>query len=486
MDANQLKLSAAAAAVAAVFAAPAGAVVINGAGASAINNTLKNVIVNDYCATPAAITIYDDGTAASAGKNASTGSNVYRVVCTPSAGTKFTAGLDISYDTTGGSWKGLASTNANLVNNTTASPYPFLTIDDSSTASCTGSFVGSAANITVWYGCPHLTLSTQPQFGFTDVDRSLFLNSSANQPLVNGSWLTGATPTLLFGNTFSAGTELAGFGNGYASFGVVFGIAASKSLYNAMQADQVTAGTLPSTCTGVAWTAGGNACTPNITKSQYRSIVANTSGASPNGLNFNASGLFTVAPTDTSLELARRDQGSGTQAGSNEYFLNVGCSAAGDLAPALPSDIVAGLEQIAISYNAATPNVLAEINAPTSVVGTVTVTSGFVIGVVSGENDSSSKLTGGAGFLRLDGVYPSNTNAGAGTYDYVTTENFHCTPGLTGDALTLCKDLASKNGTAGVPAADTLAGYTGTGIVQFSAVNYNNNNNVCGGWRKYK
>ncbi len=488
MNPNQLKLSAIAAAVAAAFAAPAGAVVINGAGASAINNTLKNVIVNDYCASPALITIYDDGTSAAAGSNASGGSGVYRVVCTPSAGTKFTAGLDVSYDTTGGSWKGLAATNANLVNNTTANPFPFLTIDNSNTASCTGSFTGSASNITVWYGCPHLTVTTQPQFGFTDVSRDLFINEPANQPLVNGSWNTGQTPTALFGSTFSAGAEFTGFGAGYPGFGVVFGIAASKNLYNALQTDQIGAGPfpLPSTCSGVAWTAGGNACTPSITRSQYRSIVGALSGASPNGLNFNASGLFISAPADTTLELARRDQGSGSQASSNAYFLDKGCSGVGDLAPALPSDIVAGLEQIAINYLATTGKVLAEVNAPTSVVGTVTVTSGFVIGVASAENDSASKLTGGAGFLRLDGVYPSNSNATAGYYGYVTTENFHCTPGLTGDAATLCKDLAGKNGTAGVPVADTLAGYSGTGIVKFTASNYSNANNVCAGWRKYQ
>lgn len=501
-NSTQFKLAAMAATVAAAFsgAAYGQTTPINGAGASAINGTLKNIVLLDYCNNAGAtdIKVWDNGTQTTGAGNG----GVYRITCTPTAGAaKFSGGVDISYDTTGGSWKGLISTNSALFTaaQSTRNANPVLTIDTGS-AGCTASAAGNtftvgttAVPVTLEYGCATSTLAsaTSVTFGFTDVDESLFNQSTYNQPLSNGTWNTspqqiyGSNTKVSSGTPWAAGTA-EGNGAPYGGFGVVFGIGASQSLYNAMQLDQWSAGTLPSTCvttdsTGAfvytAWAAGGNACTPNITRSQYRSIIGSTATTGAGSVG-NALLFTTVIPVDATLELARRDQGSGSQASSNAYFADVGCTGNTDLVPALPILVSTNLK---VTYNATTGSVINELKSPTAAgLGT----SKFAIGVVSAENDSAAKL-GTATFLKLDGVYPSNTNAYNGSYGYVTTENFHCASGATGDPATLCLDLTGSNGTAGVPASDTLAGYTGTGIVQFTNASnhYTNNNHVCAGWR---
>jgi len=500
---KQLAIAAVAAAVGGVFCGQANAAQqIIGAGASAINSTLKNIIVNDYCGSGVAITIFDNG-----GSNGLTSTpigkgTVYRVNCTPTSTVKFTSGLDISYDTTGGSWKGLLAAVSptgefEVLAQSSLNQYIPLTIDLTSAGGCTTTVggLGTSGNISLAYGCSVVAIpaGATVNFGFTDVERAMFSNTPYNQPLISGTWSQGGTPAYLYtaanGLAFPSGwTEKSGYP--VQAFGVVFGIAASSALYAALQADQITSGLLGSSCSGTigAWAPGGNACTPSITKSQYRSIVATVGGA----LTLDASPLFANgSPSGSSavLELARRDQGSGTQASSNAFFLNAGCGSNGNsysgLGPMLPSDTSAytgsGTDELTVTYNATTTAVINELNNPVN----NTATS-FAIGVVSAENDKSSALTGGAGFLRLDGVYPSNTNAAAGVYPYESTENFHCSASNASgtDGYTLCQDLANKNGANNVPVSDTLSGYTGVGIVQISnasTVFFTNKGNMCDG-----
>jgi hypothetical protein len=195
-----------------------------------------------------------------------------------------------------------------------------------------------------------------------------------------------------------------------------------------------------------------------------------------------------VTPSNTSIEIARRDQSTGVQVESNAYFLNIGCASGAtegsDLAPALPVD--AGVptspntQGWSISYNATNTSLLKRLVTPVAYTAASSPgpQSGFVIGLISGEYESS--LTGGSGFLKLDGVYPSNTNANAGYYGLVTDGYLHANPNATGDGLTFVQDLAGK-GTA--PANETLQAYSGNGIVTLSTSSYNNNSTICAGWR---
>jgi hypothetical protein len=337
--------------------------------------------------------------------------------------------------------------------------------------------------------------SNSVTFGLTDVESTLFDTSSFNEPLQNGTWnsVSGGTP--IFSTWPTAQSELSGFP--IKAFGVTFGVAASPALYKALQIDQTSAGLLPASCSSSYGTVGSGSsptCVPFISMSQYRSLISANFGA----LNTNAAPLFlTVTPTDTSIELARRDQGSGTQAGSNAYFLNAGCASgfteASDLAPALPVDIApvpatgpnTATNSMDVSYNASTGNVITRL-APVSASASSNPgpTSGFVIGVVSAEKDGA--LGTGVGFLRLNGFYPTNTNVNQGLYSYMTEENLHGNPNATGDALTFINDLGGF-GTA--PASEVITNYSGTGIVNLIPVSsggtnqYYNNGTGCAGVR---
>jgi len=467
---KHIKLALAAAAVSAAFAGPASADTIYGAGASAIKASLINVVLGKYC-TAGTINYYDNATAAAVSP-AIPGGSVFRITCTQQAGTAFTAPVDVTYDTTGGSWKAFTAANPALL---TKAQNPALNLNPVSTVPTAGGTTQAAyvmnvlgTNYTVNYTwgltAANIPAGANVTFGLTDVETALFNASSINQPLVANSWTTGAN-TPIYTNDWSTGTEAAGFPT--PVFGVVFGVAASPALYAALQTDQLAAGG-PLAGSGCVAGTVSQLCAPLISKALYRSLASANFGQ----LNTNAAELFPrVVPANTAIEIARRDQGSGTQAGSNAFFENAGCAAGvetTDLLPALPSD---GGGNWTVSYNATTTAALARINTPGGVPA-----SNFVIGVVSAENDA--KLVGGAGFLKIDGYYPSNTNAAAGVYSYVTEENLHCSATATGDSKQLCLQLD-----AAAPDPQSLLQYTGTGIVQLSASKFYNNNTSCAGWR---
>jgi len=502
---NRIQFGALAAAVAACFATSAGATTLHGAGASAVNNTLKSLLLDGYCDTTKPIDYYDDGTF-TAGK--APGGGVYRIICTPkpTLGTKFASGVDISYDTNGGSWKGFLSTNNALfpdAQNTAYNADPAKTVATTCAAVQSGYVVkvaGANRSFNYHSGCTDqpLTSSDLPAlvFGMTDVEAGLFNATTDDQPLVNNSWNGVAQQIYGGASTVPWGTGTDKFaGGGLPAFGVVMGIAASSSLWTAMQADQIAAGWIASSCstvTAAAVSAGVfENCAPIISKAQYASIASANFGS----LNTDASGLFFVkAPADVSLEFARRDQGSGTQSSANAYFLNDGCAStateASDLAPVLPSTFAqvtaAPFNNFQVTYNGTTGKVITRLTGGVAASGTTTAspystyvpptpTSGFVIGHVSAENDSASRTWG---FLRLEGFYPSTTNGAAGLYTYVTEENLHCSATVAGDALSFCTDLSAPAGAVGAAQS-----YTGVGIVQTAVSNYNNNGLLCAGLR---
>jgi hypothetical protein len=501
---KQIRNAAIVAAVGAAFAGSAQAATILGAGASAVKNSVQLLILKDYCAA-GTINFFDNGTATvAAGKQP--GGSIFRIQCTQTTLSQFGAAVDIGYDTTGGSWKAFTAVNTAMYSSA-ASQNTALNANPVSTVATTGCTLQSGAVIAVVgytftvnynYGCAvqPLNPATQPvNFGLTDVEPSLFLASADNQPLVNGSWAyTSTGTTQIFGGAvstaFAAGTEASGFPK--PVFGVVFGVAASPTLYSALQADQIASGLIPSTCTAGTVSATPQTCAPFITRAQYASIVANSAGA----LNSSVYPLFsnTALAGNGTFELARRDQGSGTQASSNAYFLNDGCSnATSGEAPVSPLTPFTAVSNN-ITYNATTGGVITEIGAPT-----LTAALGspnFAIGVISVENESSLNTAGsgkggvGSGFLRLDGFYPSVANATMGRYSYVSEENLHANPTNTGDALQFVTDLTATSGPKVTESAYNYGSTTqpAAGIVQInSAVNttapWGNGAALCSGWQ---
>jgi hypothetical protein len=441
------KLKASVAALAAIgFGTGIGSAVaapVIGAGASAVRNTAEGVVAA-YCVDAAHLTKYAGG-----------GGQVTRLICTSTqAITGLGNNFDFTYDSNGGSWRGFTATNTTLD--------PEAVIQTATTTGCTATAtatIGTVAGVTVLSGCPVLLAPTATAIGFTDVESALFFVSGANQPTgPNAGGTAVAFPTSLGANSF----------NGQV-LGVVFGVAASKTLYTLMQSDQM-GGAVPSTCV-VGASLADAACAPSITRQQYRSIIQNASSAGGGALQFGSGYLFTSAANVTSqasvpVNLARRDPGSGTQAGSNATFLGIGCAGARAL-PDLTSAPTATGANETVTINASTGGVTTQLGG-----------AGNIIGIVSAENAPTATW----GFLKLDGVYPSSANAVTGKYDYFTEETLYCKSGASSEEATLCRDIqtsaAAFANTAGAFSLTAL--FSGYPAAPASGTYYRTLGNTCG------
>ena len=169
-----------------------------------------------------------------------------------------------------------------------------------------------------------------------------------------------------------------------AAAGQLFGIAVSPKLYTALQLSQGLIGGTVAAPTGACVSNKSLACQPSITKGQYASLIAQQNA----GFIADFSALGTsVSP----VNLCRRVQTSGTQAGSNNFFLGKGCSTGGVL-PAALADASAGVFNI--SEGSGTGNAV-------SCLSDSTVGKEYAIGVLSAENASASSVWS---FIKLDGV----------------------------------------------------------------------------------
>ncbi len=476
-------LSIAAAAAAVTFAGAANAQLagtFNGGGATAPYNNVMDILVTgvNECdgGLGGPITIYENNAALQHG-------STFQVACFNSAG----AALTFNYDSQGGSWKGLGVFPNLFAKAQLDSGANVFQAVNPATCAATVAAVVPGTGVAVQFGASCTTVPMVANatggldFGFSDVETQMFLGSPMNQPVKTAS---------LPNYNYSLGVANWGLDSAFSTdvnpanetatqvFGIVMGVGASSTLFNSMQADQIAAGTLPASCANVY----SAACAPNITSSQYRSLVGSSS------THFLASAsisqLFTaVWPSDLTVTIARRDQGSGTQATSNAYFLHQGCGNAAQQTP----DVAAAYPLLSktgytIQYNSGTGNVTTQLALP-----------GNSIGVASAEKDGSTmnSSTAGGWYLKLDGVYPSAANASVGLYNMVTEETVRI---LTTGNTTLYNDLvaASKahTGVGIVPTSNNLAvttwgpGLPTTGTLPTGSY-YQNNGKNCGGWRSY-
>lgn len=168
-----------------------------------------------------------------------------------------------------------------------------------------------------------------------------------------------------------------------ASFSQVFGVAVSPALYTALQSAQGLAG-----CGIDSLTA---ACQPNITKAQYTSIVSSALNTAKQDIN----ATLGVGNAGDMLTVCRRVSTSGTQASSNQYFLNgfIGTGrSGGSVDPATAADYAtanSGLTSFDVQEGEGTAN------ARTCLSGT-----GYAVGVLSLEN--APDLTTRSGGQRAD------------------------------------------------------------------------------------
>ena len=249
-----------------------------------------------------------------------------------------------------------------------------------------------------------LTAPRQSEGGFLDIDAAAFPTSEYTT----------------FGVNSAPATQP-------AAFSQVFGVAVSPALYTALQAAQGLTG-----CGIDSLTA---ACQPSITKAQYTTIVNDTFNTAKQDVN----AILGVGAAGDKLTVCRRVSTSGTQASSNQYFLNafVGGdgAAAGALAPADQATYGAGsgLDSYEVQEGSGTGNTRTCLSA-----------AGYALGVLSLENypdlttrtpvraDRKFRYVKINGVAAYDGneavVGKSTASAKAGKYDFwFTSQKFAST-----------------------------------------------------------
>lgn len=228
-----------------------------------------------------------------------------------------------------------------------------------------------------------------------------------------------------------------------ASFSQVFGVAVSPDLYTALQAAQ---GITPNV------DAIDAANQPSITKAQYTSIVNDTFNTAKQDIN----ATLGVGVAGDKLTVCRRVSTSGTQASSNQFFLNayVGGdgAAVGALVPADQATYgpLSGLTSYEVQEGAGTGNARACLS-----------NAGYAVGVLSMENypDLTTK-SGGQGadrkwrFVKINGVPAFNAatkstdTAKAGQYEFwFTSQKF----GATANGQAVVDAIDAKLGTVDLP-----------------------------------
>jgi hypothetical protein len=196
-----------------------------------------------------------------------------------------------------------------------------------------------------------------------------------------------------------------------AAFSQAFGVAVSKKLYTALQTAQ-----------GIAASCNADdrapACQPTISRAQYATIVA----ADENPAKLTGGAFLGVAAGK--LKLARRVDTSGTQAASNQYFLNnlTGGTAdvGGATSPANSNSYPVG----GVDYPLFDSSEYPTTGGARGALGS---TTDYVIGVLSLEN--TPKTTDNYRFVKLNRVEGfdvttsattrSKATAKSGEYDFV-------------------------------------------------------------------
>jgi len=271
----------------------------------------------------------------------------------------------------GGSWSGLDP----VVNRTDASKLRFPTLTDAvvGTPTFANSAVtaGTAAGDIMWDDGTSVAGHTEagvkmiPDFALSDVSLNLF---KARGKAIGSS------------SNYSVKGTFGGQG---------FGVIVSPSLYAALQTDQGIS-------TSCAATDGS--CQPSISKAQYANIAAGTKGLLQQLLP-----ATTLSSTKTLL-ISRRSTSSGTQAASDQYFLNFPCNAttastlggAGAPVSATFTDTPGGVGTVVtVQLESSTGNVKSNVKGA----------AGFAIGVVSLENAESGFSP--AKYVKINGVSPT-------------------------------------------------------------------------------
>jgi ABC-type phosphate transport system substrate-binding protein len=356
-------------------------------GSTALDNTLVNAAIETagpggLCAAGSA-DIYYVGT---------TSSYTQRMVfCTASSSSGITGPLAIFKESTVGSANGVqpliyaakgAATGLSFINPAAISDSVCATV---ATVAATGDF----ASYVNHSGCPTGAVTTNaiPTGGFSDVEAAI-LRTPTNAPI----------------SASDASTYL----SGSPTLDQVWAVALTKNAYYALQAAEgLTSGDLPANA-------------PSLSKQEVAGLMSgNVSGWSELGLS----------PTDDFVYLCRRDNGSGTEASFEAYFLGARCSLSSLLVPA--EGTTSGANYVwANASGGAVRTCLQHMYAGGTQVGYYSSVSTnfpashqYAIGFLNTEI-TASNLSGAGDSFRLvavDGVLPTIANVQNGYWPYFST-----------------------------------------------------------------
>jgi hypothetical protein len=231
----------------------------------------------------------------------------------------------------------------------------------------------------------------------------------------------------------------------------VFGIPVTKLLRDALQDAEIKLGKLPNTC------APGNeteACMPSLSKAQVTSILAGRVGfwndvyVDDNGTQTSLVDFVNAAyrPTDTTVHICRRVDGSGTQAQANANFLGHPCVSTASL-PAEVDDVANGPRAFLNSGSGDVEKCLADLNDGTNTATAPVVNTdgrtAWAVGVQGTEkNPTNSK---NYRFIKIDGVAPTLENVWNGKYfDWAELTVQYPKTGLSANKIALVEHIAAQ------------------------------------------
>jgi hypothetical protein len=181
-----------------------------------------------------------------------------------------------------------------------------------------------------------------------------------------------------------------------------FALAVNAKFHDALQAQNIADGLLDSTCVPGDLTAK---CQPTIRKADYAALVSAT------GSIKSAAGFI---PGDaTLLELARRDDLSGTQAASNIFFADNHCGDAVDSKGKVIKGVLGGSLPILATTPDATKLVLSLSATGGGVTTALAATDRYVIGAIGLNSAEPARSATSWKYVRIDSVSPNFTVLGA-------------------------------------------------------------------------
>lgn len=449
-------------------------------GATASDPAVKQFIQNDLCVA-GTYDIYQDA--------ATSGTNYYAMTCTmkgaaPVPASLFNQNVIIHKRSKIGSIYGVYPIAKN-------SYVEFLNLQSTRTAgSCNpGNTTGSGP-----YNCPATVLAGLPRHA-TNAAECDYANVAPTNPVVptlnedticrrssmgiadvESEMFTGVNLTNQPGDNFAtlSGSEIGGTTRSRV-FGQLFGVAISSGLWNALQQAQIVSS---------AWgaPAADFSNVPNLSKDQIRAVLlgaAPTWTAVAGSLN-NVSGF--AASTLNNVNICRREQGSGSQASSNQFFLNYPCDTT--FAPKQDNTAtwVSGVWAKENFSSGAAKNCLSDSESAGA--NANAARQAGAIGVLSfnGDPGASDKWK----WIKVDGVMPTYTNSMLGLSDlwYETQLSYNATNQTTQET-DLATTLFSEMAKATRITSSAAKGIAGLGLSTNGNGTWDSASNNTGGFTAY-